>query len=99
MKVDIKGVHYELTDVTKEFLEVKLEKIQYADDHIVDLLITLSKGTNDWKAEAKANFRWGVVAYLEEVDFNLHEAIEKLIDRLDQKIAKEKQKVQDHHKQ
>jgi putative sigma-54 modulation protein len=99
MQVDIKGVHYELTDVTKEFLESKLEKLEYAEDLVIGLIITLIKGSHDWKAEARINFKWGATAFMDETDLNLHQSIEKLIDRLDHKITKEKQKVQDHHKQ
>jgi putative sigma-54 modulation protein len=100
MKVDIKGVHYELTEVTREFLEVKLEKLAYAESYIMDLHFTLSHGTgtNDWRAEVKVNFTWGGPhVFMEETAYNLHEAIEKLIDKLDHKVSKEKGKVQDHH--
>ena len=97
MNIDIKGVHYEITDATREFVSTKLEKLAYAKDLIVDLIFTMTKGTHDWKAEVTCNFRWGVRAHLDETAFNLHEAIEKLIHRLDMKVSKEKEKVQDHH--
>ena len=99
MKYDIKGVHYDLTDVTKEFLESKLSKISYGDEYVMGLHFTLSKGkgTNDWKAEAKITFKWGTIAYIEETAFNLHEAIAEVIEKLDHKITKEKEKIQDKH--
>jgi putative sigma-54 modulation protein len=96
MKFDIKGVHYDITDVTRDFITVKLEKLAYADEHVTELVFTLTKETKDWKAEANCNFRWGAHAHLEETALNLHEAIEKLIDRLDMKISKEKERVQNH---
>ena len=96
MTVDIKGVHYDITDITREFVTTKMEKLAYAEDLVVDILFTLTKNAKDWKAEVKCNFRWGMHAHIEESAFNLHEAIEKLIDRLDMKISKEKEKVQDH---
>lgn len=97
MKLDIKGVHYEITDVTREFIDQKLEKLRYASDMIVDLMLVLEKETKDWKAEAKVNFRWGAQAHLDETDINLHAAIERLVHRLDQKVSKEKEKIKDHH--
>ena len=96
MTFSIKGVHYDITDITRDFVTTKLEKLAYADDLVVDLLFTLTKTAKDWKAEVKCNFRWGVHAHIEEEEFNLHEAIEKLIDRLDMKVSKEKERVQDH---
>ncbi|KGE71876.1 ribosome hibernation-promoting factor, HPF/YfiA family [Spirochaeta lutea] len=100
MRVEIKGVHYELTEDTREFLTTKLSKLDFASDMITDLLFTLTKGkgSNDWTAEVTVNFRFGVSAHISERDYNLHEAIEKLIDRLEQKVRKEKDKIQDHHK-
>lgn len=96
MKFDIKGVHYEITPVTRDFVTTKLEKLHYADDLIVDLSFTLAKDSKDWNAEVQCNFRWGAQAHIAEKDANLHQAIEKLIDRLDMKVSKEKEKVQDH---
>jgi len=99
MKVDIKGVHYELTDITKNFLQDKLDKIEYASEYVTELHFALTKGTNnDWKTEVKATFKWGDTAFLDESGFNLHETITKVIDRLDKKITKEKEKIQNHHK-
>lgn len=96
MKFDIKGVHYDITDVTRDFIAVKLEKLAYATDHVQDVVFTLTKETKDWKAEVKFAFRWGMPAHLEETALNLHEALEKLIDKMDMKISKEKEKVQNH---
>jgi putative sigma-54 modulation protein len=98
MRFEIKGVHYDISDATREFIETKLEKIKFAESHIIDLLFTLTKNNNSWNAEANCNFRWGDSAHLEEEAYNLHEGLEKLIDRLNLKIKKEKEKITDHHK-
>ncbi len=97
MKFDIKGVHYDIGENTREFITNKLEKVSYAAEHVMDLSFTLTKQLKDWKAEVKLNLRWGIPIYMEEVAYNLHEALEKLIDKLDVKISKEKDKIQDHH--
>lgn len=97
MNFNIKGVHYDVSDLTRQFITAKLDKIKYADEHIMDLLFTLTKQARDWKAEVNVNLRWGVHIHLEEVAENLHEALEKLIDRCDTKISKEKEKVQHHN--
>ena len=98
MRVDIKGVHYQITEVTRDFLKTKLEKINYAQDYITDLLFTLTKDNSEWIAEVNANFRWGVNAHLKEGTFNLHESIEKLIDKLEAKVRKEKEKAKNNYR-
>ena len=98
MKFELTGIHYEIAEPTKEFLSVKLDKLNYADDLVRDAQFTLTKGAKDWKAETKLTLKWGTQIHLEETAFNLHEAIEKLVDRLDMKVSKEKGRVQDHHR-
>ena len=94
MNTEIKAVHFTLRDETKEYLEKKIERIPNAENMIVDLLFTLTK-EKEFFVEAKVNFRWGVSTHLKESDFELDAAINKLMDKLDTKISKEKDKVKD----
>ena len=62
---------------------------------IVDLIFVITKD-KEFKLEATVDFRWGLQAHMEERDFDLNPGIDKLMDRLEQKISKEKEKVQEH---
>jgi putative sigma-54 modulation protein len=93
MNTDVKAVHFTLREDAREYLDQKLTRIPNAENMIVDLLITLTKEAKDFSAEAKVNFRWGVSVHLKEKDFELNPAIDKLMDKLDAKIIKEKEKV------
>ena len=97
MNTEIKAVHFSLGENTREHLEKKITRIHNAENMIVDLLFTLTKG-KDFSAEATVNFTWGVSIHLKENDFDLNPAIDKLMDKLDAKIAKEKEKVKDRRK-
>jgi len=94
MNTEIKAVHFSLDNETREHLEKKIDKIHNAENLIVDLLFTLTRG-KDFSAEATVNFRWGVSAHLKENDFDLNAAIEKLLDKLEAKVNKEKEKVKE----
>jgi putative sigma-54 modulation protein len=94
MTVDVRSVHFDLSETSRAYLDSKLERIGYAKDMIVDLIFVLTKD-KDFKVEATVNFRWGLQAHLEERDFDVNPCIDKLIDRLEQKISKEKEKVQE----
>ena len=91
MNTEIKAVHFTLDGGTKEYLEKKIDRIHNAENMIIDLLFTLTK-EKDYTAEATVNFRWGVSARVKENDFELNAAIDKLMDKLDLKITKEKEK-------
>lgn len=97
MNTEIKAVHFSLHDDAKAYLNKKLERLRYAENMIVDLLITIKK-EKDFIAEATVNFRWGVRIHVAEADFELTKSIDEMIDKLDAKITKEKEKVKDKRK-
>jgi putative sigma-54 modulation protein len=92
MNIDIKAVHFTLKDEDRAYLDRKIARIHNAENMIVDLLVTITKD-KDFEAEATVNFRWGVSIHVKEHEFELNSAIDKLMDRLDAKIIKEKEKV------
>jgi putative sigma-54 modulation protein len=94
MNLEIKAIHFSLHDDAKEYLNKKIERIRNAESMIVDLIITIKK-EKDFNAEAKVNFRWGVSVHVQESDFELTRAIDKMIDKLEAKITKEKEKVKE----
>ena len=94
MNTEIKAVHFSLGENTREYLEKKITRIHNAENMIVDLLFTLTRD-KDFSAEVNVNFNWGVSIHLKENDFELNPAIDKLMDKLDAKIAKEKEKIKE----
>jgi putative sigma-54 modulation protein len=96
MDLEIKGVHLDLKDETREFIEAKLEKLNFAKQYIVDLEFTLTKENPEYEAEAKLHLKWGHNSVIKVRAFELHEAIHSLIDKLDHKVRKEHEKVTEH---
>ena len=94
MNIEIKAVHFTLSDENREYLEKKIARIHNAENMIVDLLFTLTR-EKQFTAEALVNFRWGVSIHQKEKDFELNPAIDKLMDKLNSKIIKEKEKVKE----
>ncbi len=97
MNIDVKAVHFTLREGTREFIDKKIDRIPNAENMITDLLVTLTKEKKDFMAEATVNFRWGVSVHVTDRDFELNPAIDKLMDKLENKIVKEKEKVQEKH--
>ena len=97
MNIEIKSLHFNLHEDSKEYLNKKIDRIHNAENMIVDLIITLRK-VKDFEAEAKVNFRWGVSIHVKEKDFELLPAIDKMMDKLEAKITKEKEKVKEKRK-
>ena len=94
MNLEIKAVHFSLHDDAKEYLNKKLERLRNAENMLVDLLVTIKKD-KDFSAETTANFRWGVSIHVSETAAELTPAIDKMIDKLEMKITKEKEKAKE----
>ena len=97
MTVTIKGVHYDISDRTREFLIDKLGHIDPLKDLLVSVDATVTKEKTEFIVESNVHFKWGATAHLEERAQELYPAIENLIHKLDAKISKEKEKVKGHH--
>jgi putative sigma-54 modulation protein len=95
MNIEIKAVHFTLRDDAREYLNKKIDRIHNAENMIIDLIITLTKESKDFSAEATVNFRWGFSIHLKENDFELNPAIDKMMDKLETQVTKEKDKVKE----
>ena len=94
MTPTITAVGFEFEPEHIEFINKKLERIKYADDLIVDLSLRV-KEDKKYVFECTINFRWGTPAHVTEANYDFTKGMNKLIDILDQKVNKEKEKVQD----
>jgi len=98
MKIEIKGIHLEVTERIQQYIDLKMSRLDFAKDLIVDFLLNLTKEKNLFKVDATLNFRWGSTIHMGVENFNLNTGIDDLFDRLEAKIEKEKSKIKDHHK-
>ncbi|SIQ59602.1 putative sigma-54 modulation protein [Alkalispirochaeta americana] len=97
MNITIKSVHFDASESTREFLEERLQKIDFATDKIVDLDFTLTREKDhQFEIEAKIHFRWGLRAVVKTKTYDLNQGIHELVDKVDMKVRKEVEKVQEH---
>ena len=93
MTPSINAVGFTLGNNQSEMIESKLKRISYADDLIVDLLMKI-KHDKTFVFDTTVNFKWGTSAHVSDEDFDFAAALNKMMDVLDNKIKKEKDKVQ-----
>jgi putative sigma-54 modulation protein len=95
MNIEIKAVHFDLPEEYQKLIEKKIQKIEFAQDLIVDLLFSITKEKN-YSFEAKINFRWGASHHFKVKDFDIRSGLEKLFDKIEAKVSKEKGKIKTH---
>ena len=97
MHIEIKGVHMEVTDKVREHFDRQLQKIDFAKDMIIDLPFTFTKEKSNYAFEATIHFRWGSTAHISVSSFDVYEGINSLIDKIENKVTREKEKIQEHN--
>ncbi len=96
MNIEIKGVHVEITDEMREYIDKKLHRLEFVAEYIIDLLVFVSQEKSQYNFEANINFRWGHSNHMRAKSFDIFEGIDKLFDKVELKVLKEKNKIQDH---
>ena len=96
MNLEVKGVHFDVDDETKEMINKKLKRLSFAEEYIIDQLFTLTRIKNGYTCESNTNFKWGHSAHIRVDSVQLREGLDILFDKLELKVSKEKEKVQDH---
>ncbi len=94
MTKTINAVGFELEEKQSDMIEKKIERIKYADDLIVDLMVKV-KHEKAYVFDATVNFKWGSQAHVSAEDFDFGASLNKMMDSLDVKVKKEKDKIQE----
>ena len=92
MNINLQAVKFTLDEDQKTFVHKKFERIKYAEDIIVDVLCTI-KFDKKFTYECTVNFKGGT-AHVSTEDYDFNAGVNKLMDILDQKVRKEKDKIQ-----
>ncbi|HNQ96491.1 MAG: HPF/RaiA family ribosome-associated protein [Spirochaetales bacterium] len=94
MNINVQAVKFTMDEEQREFVDRKFERIKYAEELITDVLCTI-KYDKKFSCDTTVNFRWGGNAHVGAEDFDFGAVVNKMIDVLDLKIKKEKDKVQE----
>ena len=98
MKVEIKGIHLEITPRINSYLDAKMPRMDFARELIVDLMLNLTQEKSLYRLDATMNFRWGASKHVGVENFDLNKGIDDLFDKMEAVVEKEKSRVKEHHK-
>ena len=94
MNTTINAVGFALDQDQQDLINKKVDRIKYAVDLIQSCAIKV-KEDKKYYFDATVNFRWGTAAHVEADDYDFAASLNKLMDMLDLKIKKEKDKIQE----
>lgn len=96
MQVSVSGHHVEITDSLRGYVETKVEKIARHFDLVSDVHCILTVEKLRHKAEATVSMN-GDKIYADNIEEDMYAAIDGLVDKLDRRVRKHKEKLLDHH--
>ena len=96
MHLKLTGHHLEITPALRSYVEKKLERVVRHFDQLIDVHCVLTVEKLVHKAEATLHMR-GETIHAVAVDENMYASIDALVDKLDRRVLKHKEKATDHH--
>ena len=93
MTTSINAVGFTLDQKQADMIDSKLKRIAYADDLIIDLIMKI-KHDKAYSFDTTVNLRRGTQAHVTGEDYDFGAALNKMMDVLDNKVKKEKDKIQ-----
>ena len=95
MNLNLTGNHVKITPALRNYVSTKIVKIRNHFDNIIDINVTLSVEKLSQKAEANVHLR-GKDIFVEAKSSNMYASIDNLVDKLDRRIIKNKEKSTAH---
>ena len=96
MHMSVSGHHVEITPALRSYVEKKLERLIRHFDHVIDTNVVLTVEKLQQKAEATVHVRGETIHAIANHE-DMYAAIDALIDKLDRRVVKHKEKARDHH--
>ena len=96
MQLNVSGHHVEITESLRDYVAVKVEKIAQHFDIVSDVQCILTVEKLRHKAEATASVNGGTI-YCDHTEEDMYAAIDGLVDKLERRVRKYKEKLVDHH--
>jgi putative sigma-54 modulation protein len=95
MNLQLTGHHLEITPAIRGYVTSKLERLTRHFDQVIDVNVIMSVDKLQQRIEANVHVP-GSDIFCESIDADLYAAIDGLVDKLDRKIIRHKEKIADH---
>ena len=95
MQLNVSGHHVEVTASLRGYVESKIDKVARHFDLVSDINCILTVEKLRHKAEATVRVNGGTI-YADSIEEDMYAAIDGLVDKLDRRVRKYKEKLVDH---
>ena len=95
MQLTLTGHHVDVTPALRGYVEKKMDRVVRHFEQVIDVHCVLTVEKLEHKAEATLGVS-GAVIHADAKDGDMYAAIDLLIDKLDRRLRKHKEKQSDH---
>ena len=95
MKITKIASGFTLETEQADLIEKKFQRVKYVEDSLLDITVRV-KLDKKYIFDCNAHFSWGTPVHVSAEDYDFEAALNAMMDVLDQKIKKEKDKAKGH---
>jgi len=95
MNLTLTGHHLDITPSLREYVMTKLNRLTKHFDHVIGVNVVLSVEKMVQRAEATVHIS-GNDLFVQSQDSDMYAAIDALASKLDRKIVRHKEKINEH---
>lgn len=92
----IQGIHYDLSQSAQEYINKKMQKLEFLKDDIEEFKMHVLHEKNGYTVKIDIHTKWGSKDHLDSSSSKLYKAVNKVIDKVARKLKKEKEKIAQH---
>jgi putative sigma-54 modulation protein len=96
MQLNVSGHHVEVTAPLRDYVAAKIDRVVRHFDLVSDVSCILTVEKLRHKAEASVKVNGGMI-YADHTEEDMYAAIDGLVDKLERRVRKYKEKLVDHH--
>lgn len=95
MELEIKFIHCDLAEDSREFIEQKFQKIRFMEGAVMRATVTVRQENQKYHFEGGIHFRWGRVDVVKDENYLFRDGVDSFVKRVAAKVRKEKDRIQD----
>ena len=95
MQINVTGHHVDVTPALRNYVTDKMQRISRHFDHVISTKVTLTVERRNHEAEATVHAP-GRSLFANHSAEDMYAAIDGLVDKLDRRVQKYKEKLTDH---
>lgn len=97
MRINVTGRHFDVSNALKDHAEKRANKFKHFFDSVDEVDLVMEKENTQFKASVTFDVDKRTF-HIETKDYDMYESIDRLMEKVERRIRRHKEKINSHHK-